>query len=483
MTTGTSSAGSPAAKTAPTGPAGGAASPGLSPAGLVVILAGFSLSIADIFIVNVALTSIGHDLRASESGLELVVSGYGITYALGLVMGGRLGDALGRRHLFTHGLIAFTLTSALCGFAPGITFLIIARLLQGAAAAMMVPQVLSTIQAATDGEARARAISLYGATAGLAAVAGQIIGGLLLALDFGDFGWRIVFMINVPIGLITLLFVRRIPDTKAQRKPDLDYLGTALFGVAMVCVLVVVVEGRALGWPIWLWGLLAVAGVAATALVRVERGLEARGRSPLLPPSILARSSMRTGLMAVVPFSIGFGSFMFVYALVAQGSFGLGALASGAVLAPFASSFFVVSLFTPRIAARIGRRIVSVGAVVQGTGLLLMALLIAVSWPDPPLALILLILAFTGVGQALIGPTLLRMVLADVPPSAAGAGSGVLVTSQQTATALGATLGGTLYFSLGASAGDKSGALVVLAMLAVFSAVVFALSLRLPEPR
>ena len=455
----------------------------LSTAGLAVILSGFALSIADIFIVNVALTTIGRDLHASDSGLELVVSGYGITYALALVMCGRLGDAFGRRRLFILGILAFMASSALCGLAPDITFLIGARLLQGGAAAMMVPQVLATIQATTTGEARARSISLYGATAGLAAVVGQILGGLLLALNVGAASWRIVFMINVPIGLLALLFIRHMPATKAERRPGFDYLGTALFGITMICVLVVIVEGRSLGWPAWLWGLLGIAGVAGVALVRVERGLEARGGSPLLPPSILARHSMRAGLMAVIPFSIGFGSFMFVYALIAQRNFGLGALASGAMLSPFASAFFVVSLFTPKIAARIGRRIVSLGAVLQGTGLLLMALLIGVAWPHLTPVPVLAILAFTGVGQALIGPTLFRMVLADVPPSAAGTGSGVLVTSQQTATALGATVGGTLYLSLGSLMGDRSGALFVLSLLALFSVIIFVLSLRLPEPR
>jgi MFS family permease len=456
---------------------------GISTAGLVVILAGFALSIADIFIVNVALNTIRQDLHASDSALELVVSGFGITYALGLVMCGRLGDAFGRRRLFALGILGFTVTSALCGFAPDITFLIIARALQGATAAMLVPQVLATIQAATSGDARARAISLYAATAGLAAVAGQIIGGILLSLNIGHSGWRAVFMINVPVGLLTLLFVRRMPATKADRRPGLDYPGTALFGVAMICVLVVIVEGRSLGWPAWLWSLLGVAALATIALVRVERGLAARGGSPLLPPSILTRHSMRAGLLAVIPFSIGFGSFLFVYALVAQRNFGLAGLASGAVLSPFASAFFVVSLFTPKIAKRIGRRIVSVGAVIQGTGFLLIALLIGLAWPHLQLGLVLAVLAFTGIGQALIGPTLFRMVMADVPSSAAGIGSGVLVTSQQAATALGATVGGTLFLSVGALAGDEAGAVVVLALLALFSVIIFVFSLSLPEPR
>ncbi|MFE1311299.1 MFS transporter [Streptomyces sp. NPDC058755] len=455
---------------------------GLSTTGLVVVLTGFALSIVDFFIVNVALTTIGHDLNGGETALELVVSGYGIAYALGLVLGGRLGDAYGRRRLFVWGLIAFTLTSALCGVAPSVGFLIAARLLQGAAAAMLVPQVLATIQAATEGPARARAISLYGATAGLAAVAGQILGGLLVSLDIAGVGWRSVFLINVPVGVAALLAVRHMPDTRAERRPGFDLTGTLLFGVALVCVLLVIVEGQALGWPLWLWALPVVAAAAVVALVRVERRLEAEGGSPLLPPSVLSQSGMRRGLLAMVPFSIGFGSFMFVYALVAQDDFGLGGLGSGAVLSPFASAFFVVALFTPKIAAVLGRRIVTLGATVQGAGLLLMALLIGVTWPDVPVVLVLAVLALTGVGQALIGPTLFRMILADVPPAQAGMGSGVLVTSQQTATALGATVGGTLYLALGDSMGHSSAAVIVLALLAVFSVTIFAISLRLPDP-
>ncbi|GAA4411891.1 MFS transporter [Actinokineospora soli] len=457
------------------------AGPGLSGAGLAVVLTGFALSIADIFIVNVALSTIGHDLDASPAGLEFVVSGYGITYAIALVLFGRLGDALGRRRLLGWGIAAFTATSALCGFAPTIETLIAGRLLQGAAAAMMVPQVLATIQAATTGAARAKAISQYGATAGLAAVAGQIIGGLLLAADFAGLGWRAVFMINVPIGAAALLFLRHVPETKADRKPTLDLLGTVLFGIAIVCLLVVIVQGQQLGWPVWLWALLAVPAHAAVALVGVERRVEARGGSPLLPPAVLAEHSMRTGLLSMIPFSIGFGAFMFVYALVAQRDFGLGPLASGLVLAPFASAFFVVSLLTPKIAARIGKRIVTLGALVQGTGLLLMALLLGLTWPDVPVVGVLLVLAFTGVGQALIGPTLFRMILADVPPSAAGMGSGVVVTSQQAATALGATVGGTVFLALDST--GAFGAIAVLVLLALFSLTVILVSLRLPAPR
>ncbi|MER6912661.1 MFS transporter [Streptomyces sp. NPDC000594] len=455
---------------------------GLGGIALVVVLTGYALSIVDASIVNVALTSISDDLHGGPAALELVVSGYGLTYALGLVLGGRLGDAFGRRRLYAYGLAAFTVTSALCGLAPTIEFLVVARLLQGAAAAMLVPQVLATIQAATVGQARARAIGLYGATAGLGMVIGQILGGLLVSLDIAGIGWRAVFAINVPIGVAALMAVRRVPATRAGTRPRFDPLGTALFGATMVCVLAVVVAGPELGWPLWLWSLLAVAAAGAVALTRVERGLEARGGSPLLSPSVLSHPGMRRGLMAMVPFSAGFGAFLFVYALIAQGHFGFGGLASGGGLAPFAVAFFVVAQFTPRIAAALGSRIVTLGAVVQSASLLLLALVLWLGWPHPSLALVLVGIGFFGAGAALIGPTLFRTILADVPSAQAGMGSGVLVTSQQMATALGATVGGTLYISLDGSLSTVSAAVLVLALLVCSSVTVLMISLKLPDP-
>ncbi|MEW9532556.1 MFS transporter [Microbispora sp. NPDC049125] len=458
------------------------AAAGLSGIALVVVLTGYALSIVDASIVNVALTSISEDLHGGPAALELVVSGYGLTYALGLVLGGRLGDAFGRRRLYAYGLAAFTVTSALCGLAPTIEFLVAARLLQGAAAAMLVPQVLATIQAATEGQARARAIGMYGATAALGMVTGQILGGLLVSLDVAGIGWRSVFAINVPIGVAALLAIRRVPATRAGAKPGFDPVGTALFGVTMVCVLTVVVAGPDLGWPLWLWSLLAVAAVGALALVRAERRLEARGGPPLLSPTVLSHPGMRRGLAAMVPFSAGFGGFLFVYALVAQGHFGFDGLASGGTLTPFAGAFFVVALFTPRIAAALGGRIVTLGAVVLGTGLLLLALTIWLGWPRPSLVLVLVGIGFTGVGSALIGPTLFRTILADVPPAQAGMGSGVLVTSQQMATALGATVGGTLYVSLAGWLSTMPAAVLVLALLMCFTGTVLVISLKLPDP-
>ena len=224
----------------------------LTAAGLAVILVGVLLPMIDFFIVNVALPTIDRDLQASQPLLELVVSGYATAYALLLVLGGRLGDSIGRKRLFLIGMAAFTLTSLACGLAPTADFLVIGRVAQGASAAAMVPQVLATIQAATTGERRTRALARYGATGGLAAVLGQVLGGVLVAANIDGLGWRPIFLVNVPIGLVGLMLARRyVPDTRHGAPAPIDGTGTVLLGLTVLTLLVPLTEGRSLHWPAW----------------------------------------------------------------------------------------------------------------------------------------------------------------------------------------------------------------------------------------
>src|SRR6202035_1313767 len=213
--------------------------------GLAVVLVGVLLPMVDFFIVNVALPTIDRDLHASAPMLELVVAAYASAYALLLVVGGRLGDSFGRKRLFLIGMTAFTLTSLACGLAPTAIALVIARAAQGASAAMMVPQVLATIQAATTGERRARALGRYGATGGLAAGLGQVLGGLLISANIDGLGWRPIFLVNVPIGLAGLLLARRyVPDTRHGAPAPIDGRGTLLLGLSVLALLIPLTEGR-----------------------------------------------------------------------------------------------------------------------------------------------------------------------------------------------------------------------------------------------
>jgi EmrB/QacA subfamily drug resistance transporter len=476
----------PAGIAPPSGPAPGAAGPAttLSTPALLAVLVGAFLAMADFFIVNVALADISRSLHASTATLELVVAGYGVTYALLLVVGGRLGDAFGRKRLFLLGMAAFTVASLACGLAPTAHSLVGARVLQGAAAALMVPQVLATVQATTSGTHRLRAMAMFGATGGIAAVVGQLVGGLIVSADVAGTGWRPIFLVNVPIGLAALVVAPRLlPDSKSLRAAPVDKAGTALLGAAVLAVLVPLSEGRALGWPTWSWVMLAIAPVLVAGLVAVELRHERAERVPLVPPSLVRLPSMARGLTLAVPFFVGFGGFMFVYALAVQGLLGWSAVKAGAALTPMAVSFFVASLLTSRALARWGRSVLTFGLAVQALGYLMLIATVAETWPDvSPLDLSAGFLV-AGFGQGLVMSPLFGLVLSQVPPDLAGVGSGVMSTAQQVALAVGATGVGSLFISLSAGAADggRDAFVTVLGIQLVVAAGGSVLSRFLPQ--
>ncbi|MFI7019874.1 MFS transporter [Streptomyces sp. NPDC050164] len=459
-----------------------AAAPVLGGLGLFTLLLAAALPLIDFFIVNVALPTIGADLAASESVLELVVAGYGVSYAVLLVLGGRLGDLFGRRRLFLVGMAAFGLTSLACGLAPGAWSLVAARVAQGASAAAMLPQVLATIQATTTGPRRAKAMGLYGATAGLSMVAGQILGGVLVAADIAGTGWRSVFLVNVPVVLAGLvLAARAVPETRSTRPEPVDVPGTVLLAASLLTLLVPLTEGRAAGWPLWTWLSLVAFPFAAAAFYVVERRADREGRTPLVPPSLFALTSLRRGLLLVLPFSIGFSGFMFVIAVALQQGAGLDPVAAGLALAPLAVVFFVFSLLGPRLVARYGTRVVTAGAALQGLGLALMAVAAWRFWPHLGFVELLPGAAVAGAGQALQLPVIYRVILSEVPAARAGVGSGVMITTQQSALALGVATLGTLFLSLVPGMGMRDA--LVTTLLAQLAGVVLTglLSLRLPR--
>ncbi|MFC9929508.1 MFS transporter [Streptomyces sp. NPDC127190] len=469
--------------TAPAGTARPAAGPpGLGGLGLFTVLLAAALPLVDFFIVNVALPAIGSGLAASEAVLELVVAGYGVAYAVLLVVGGRLGDLFGRRRLFLGGMAAFGLTSLACGLAPDAWTLVAARVAQGAAAAAMLPQVLATIQAATSGARRAKAMSLYGATAGLSMVAGQILGGVLVAADVAGTGWRSVFLVNVPVVVVGLvLAVRFVPETRSQRPEPVDGPGTVLLAASLLTLLAPLTEGRAAGWPLWTWLSLAAFPVVAGAFWAVERRADRAGRTPLVPPSLFAVASMRRGLVLMVPFSIGFAGFMFVIALALQQGARLGPVPAGLALAPMAVVFLFVSLAGPRLVARYGTRVVTAGSVAQGVGVLLIALAVWRDWPHVGVVSLLPGMAVAGAGQALQLPNVMRLVLSEVPAARAGVGGGVMVTTQQSALALGVATLGTLFLTLVPHLGMRDALLVTLLTQVGGIVLTGLLSLRLPR--
>jgi MFS family permease len=459
---------------------------GLTAAGLITVLLGAALPILDFFIVNVALPTIDRTLNASASMLELVVAGYGIAYGVLLVLGGRLGDAFGRRRLFMIGLAAFTVTSLACGLAPTAGVLVAARIAQGGAAAMMLPQVLSTIQATMTGERRSRALGLYGANAGMAMVLGQVLGGLLIAADIAGTSWRPIFLVNVPIGILGLLLARRnIPETRSPNPAGTDLLGTILLGIGLFALLVPLTEGRTLGWPWWTWLFLAASPVAFAALIVVERRIERAGRVALLPPSVLRMPSMRRGLLLGAPFFLGFGAYMFVAAVTLQDGLRFGAFEAGFALAPMAVAFLVASLISSRLVTRYGQSVITVGAAIHGAGVLTAIITVLTAWPEITVLNLAPAMVVTGFGQGLMMTTLFRVILSRVPAESAGVGSGTLITVQQVCLALGVAILGSLFLWLSEPEvlGMRNAFAIVMAVQAVVASVMSVFSRRLPDPR
>jgi EmrB/QacA subfamily drug resistance transporter len=459
-------------------------SPLLSDAALVTLIVGAFLPILSFFVINVALPEIAVDLDASPSSLQLVVGTYGIANAALVVVGGRLGDAFGRRRLFMAGMALFTLFSLLCGLAPGIGSLLVFRIGQGASAALMTPQVLATIAATLTGENRVRAFGLFGAAGGIAAAAGQIVGGVLASADIFGLGWRSVFLMNVPIGILAWVVAHRVlPETRAEKRLPMDAWGAAILAILLVLLLLPLTEGRPLGWPAWTWIVLASAVPVLGGLVVHQGYTERAGRTPLVPPSVIALPVMRLGLLIGIAYFTTFGGFMFAFALATQGQAGMSALEGGLTLLPLAAAFMVVSMSLTRLQRRWGASIIARGWALQFVGYGLLGLMVKQQWPDiSPLSLALP-MVITGIGGALVMMPLFGVVLGQVPAHQAGLGSGILITTQQTCLALGAATIGTLFLTWSSNTGSQGDGLAgVLALIAAVSLLALIPSLLLTRP-
>jgi EmrB/QacA subfamily drug resistance transporter len=436
---------------------------------LLVVLAGTFMTFLDFFIVNVALPSVQSDLKAGPATVELVVAGYGIAFAVGMISGGRLGDLYGRRRMFTLGLALFTLTSAACGLAPTADLLVAARVLQGAAGALMTPQVLAILGTVYTGDKRARAFASYGLAMGFAGVLGQLIGGALIQADLAGSGWRGVFLINIPVGLAALAVVRRVVPESHGNRARLDLIGTGLVTAGLVAIVLPLVEGREHGWPAWTWVSFVAAPVLLTAFLVHQRTRAAGGRAPLVELAIFRNATFSIGSLTGFTFALVPPSFFLVLALYLQQGRGFSPLFSGIVFAAVGVGFFAAMLTAERMTALLGRQILAIGALVVAAGCVLLAVE-ATSSSSLDLVPGLAVVGF-GIGMVLVPVT--AMALSDVDPMHAGAASGVLTTAQQVGGALGVALIGVVFFDalgVGAFAHAFTVSLWVLAGLTVVTA-------------
>lgn len=453
---------------------------------LGVLVTGQFMALLDATIVNVAMPTIGADLHTSGSALQLVVAGYTITYAMLLITAARLGSLLGTRWVFFAGLVTFTVASLACGLAPSVGFLVAARFVQGAGAAGMVPQIFSVVQREFAGAARARALSVYATVIAVGAVAGQVVGGVIVSADLFGTGWRPVFLLNVPIGLaLAVLVPRLVPAGRLPGGRRLDLVGLVTASGAVLLIVLPLVLGREQGWPVWTWVSLLAGLALAVVFVRIERRIAARGGDPLLNLDVLRAPGMTAGVLALAAGMITYGGFLFTLALHLQLGLGDTALRAGLTFAPAAATFGAVGYHWRRLPASMHHALTPVGLGLSAVGYLGVGLSLHAGGSGEPWLTPALVLLGFGFGAAL--SPLLSQALVKVPLPAAADASGLLTTTIQLSQVIGVAIYGTLFLNLAGHARPHASAqaitvvygwLSVLALVGTAGALVLARTVR-----
>ena len=414
-------------------------------AALAVLLTGAFLAPLDFFIVNVAMPSITAGLGARPAQIQLVISGYALVYAVFLITGGRLGDLFGRKAVFLAGLAGFAAASALCGLAWSPDTLVLARLLQGLAAAAMAPQALASVHALFPVRERGRALSLYAVTIGSSSAIGQLLGGALVSADLGGYGWRLVFLINLPVAL--LAFLAALPllrETRAATRPRLDWGGVALSSLALAALILPLVEGREQGWPLWSVLLLATAPVLLGLFRRYEIRLAEAGGDPLVAIDAFRTPGLLRGLGAILTL-YAMATFFLTYAIYLQSGLQLSPWQSGLAILPFTAGFLAASTFSPALGRLFGAATPSMGFVVSATGAVATA---SAASAAPNWLLLGGAVTLIGLGMGLSMPTVMRVIVERVAPHRAGLVGGLVNTALQVSGALSVAVLGGLFFTI-----------------------------------
>ena len=406
------------------------------------------MAILDVFIVTQALPSINTTLGAGPAELELVVSAYSLVYAVFLVTGGRLGDILDRKRIFLFGMSLFTLASALAGAAPSPLFLIGARALQGLGAALMYPQVLSIIQVTFQGPERSLALGLFAAINGIGAITGNILGGFLIQFNLAGLGWRPIFLVNVPVGIIGVVagfFV--LHPAKAERPPKLDLPGVALISLFLISLVLPLAEGQATGWPPWTIMLLILSLPLLAAFAIYERRRTNRGADPLVNMNLFKNRTFAVGIPLLILAYFSTSGLFFTLVLFLQTGLGFSPITSGLSFVQINIGFITASLLGPRLLRRFGRGLLTIGYALQIVGLA--STLVSVYSYGTALTLYDLTfpLITAGLGFGFVLAPLLGVVLTGVEARDTGAASGVVSTSMQIGNTIGISFYGLLFYT------------------------------------
>lgn len=462
---------------------------------LAIVMTAAFMDLVDVTIVNIAIPSIRRDAGATFSQIQWITAGYALAFAAGLITGGRLGDIHGRKRLFLIGIGGFTIASALCGFAANPEMLVASRILQGAMAALMVPQVLSIVHATFPAHERGKVFGLFGAVVGLGAVTGPLLGALLTEWNLFGLEWRPIFLINLPVGIAGLILGSRyITESKAPKALKLDLVGVALVTLGLLMLLYPLTRGRELGWPLWGYVSMAGALVVLAVLVAYERRKAARDGSPLVELSLFKVKSFAAGIAVQTVFGVALGIFFLVWTMYMQFGLGWRPLKAGLTGIPFSIAVSVAAgMSVQMLVPRFGRKVLQAGALVMALGVLLYI------WESDHYGLSIapwqmaLPLIVMGVGMGLIVAPLTDAILSEVPREHSGSASGLINTVQQMGNALGLGLVSVVFFgvvddqltesaqgpAVGAAFAD--GFQYALGWVAAVMAVIFLLMFALPK--
>ncbi|MFT3933114.1 MAG: MFS transporter [Chitinophagaceae bacterium] len=412
---------------------------------LAIVLSAPLLSVIDVFIINVAIPSIKKGVHATDAEVQLVIAGYLLGYASFLITGGRAGDHFGRKKVFFWGMLFFTVTSCLCGLSVNPFQLNITRFFQGLSASFMMPQTIAFIQLLfTDTKERAKAIGLFGITLGVAAVIGQVLGGYFSDTHWVIEGWRLIFFINLPIGIFTLWATHRfISETKRKEGQQFDYSGILILTIALMCMILPLIEGREKGWPLWSFAMMIASIAMLVYFVRDQKQKLAAGNNPLIDVRLFRIKDFNIGLIAVLFHFMLHTSYLLLSAVYLQNGLGVSALYCGLYFIFPGVLFTLSSLMASKLILRYGKRVLQIGALIMGVAFLLQMLLLK---PGVDTLVIILLMGGWGLGNGLVLPSLLNVSLKSVPVEYAGAAAGVYSTFQQTASALGISIIGGVFF-------------------------------------
>lgn len=422
---------------------------------LGVLLVGPFMSQADATIVNVATPSLHADLGASGATLELIVGGYLIAFAVLLITGARLGEALGYRRVYLAAITVFGLASLACGLAAGPVMLVIARVVQGASAALMFPQALTGIQLNFDGADRGRAIGLYAASLSAGAVIGQILGGVLVSANVAGSHWRPIFLINVPVAVAAVVAgLLRMPTDEQRVSRRIDVAGVATLTASMLLVVLPLVLGRPEGWPPWTWVCLAASGPAFAFFLLVQRQVAARGGAPLVNVTILARPPVGWALLALLTATGTYWALLFTLAQYLQQGMGSSALTSGLTLVPWVAAFGLAGQLVRRLPGRYLGRAPAVGCLILAAAYAAISVTLFCGLQSEGLLTVLL--AVGGLGLGINFSAIIAHLSTAVPPGYAPDISGVSSTTSVIGGTLGVVAFGALYFGLTAAGTERA---------------------------